>query len=289
MDSLKIAIQVINLLILQRNIFEPLQHEIARMQNDNDVGWVHLHEEYIERYTTSIEKIRNKISALHKSSLNDNFFFFDSPLKTYATVYTSRLERFLKEFIDGSEIDFILSELLILSDPVKNRILYNKISKCNYNEVVKNIEKYKLTLSKKKEFLIKKAEDLGFQITERSSALVGDAYFDAFKIDKFQIEKIDKTIEKEDPEITNENDEKSKKQLSANQAVLLLSQIGFFSHPKIENSSKTKQAWLVSKLTGLNEKNLKKHIQKLEQNPNQLGASYEKDSIKIDNILNSLE
>jgi hypothetical protein len=289
MRSLEIAHQIVNLLMLQKNIFEPQQKEIARMQRDNEDGWVILDEEYTERFETSNKKIRNKITALYESSLHDGFYFFDCPLQTYKNVYTFRLDLFLNEFIDGDEKDFILNELRILSDPANNRLMKSLKYKCNYNEVVKNIEKYKLTNRKKKQYLIKKAEDLGFQITERSNALFGDAYFDAFKIDKFQIEKIDNTIEKEDPEITNENDEKSKKQLTANQAVLLLSQIGFFSHPKIENSPKTKQAWLISKLTGLNEKNLKKHIQKLEQNPNKLGDSHEKDTNKIDNILNSLE
>lgn len=77
-------------------------------------------------------------------------------------------------------------------------------------------------------------------------------------------------------------------QLTTNQIVLLLQEIGFFTHPKIEDASKVKQAELISLITGLNEKNIKTAIQKLDKKPSELKVNYEKDIIKINQILDDL-
>lgn len=289
MSSLAIANQVINLLNHQRSKFEPIQNEIARMQKDNDDDWIILEEDYAGIYENSMMKIRNKISALQKSSLSDNFYFFDCPLQTYENVYTFRFELFLKEFIDGDEKDFILSELRLLSDPTKNRLLNNGKYTCSYNEVVKNIEKYKLTIRKKKKFLFNKAQHLGFRITERSNAFVGDAYFDALKIDKFQIEKINNTTVTEQSKKTGENIKNSKPRLTANQSVILLNRLGIFEHTHFKLMAKTEQANVLSQLTGYNKKNIKSYIENLGKKKSQLGPNYQADIDKIDDLLGSLE
>ncbi|MBT8244931.1 MAG: hypothetical protein HKP48_08280 [Winogradskyella sp.] len=81
--------------------------------------------------------------------------------------------------------------------------------------------------------------------------------------------------------------EKSK-QLTVNQIVLLLQETGFFNHPNIENASKVKQSELISLLTGLNGKNIKTAIQKLDKKPSELGENYQKDNDKIERILDNL-
>jgi len=85
-----------------------------------------------------------------------------------------------------------------------------------------------------------------------------------------------------------ETEIKKTKQLSANQIVLLLQEIGYFTHPKIEDASKVKQAELISLITGLNEKNIKINIQKLDKKPLENGSSYQKDIDKINQILDAL-
>lgn len=78
------------------------------------------------------------------------------------------------------------------------------------------------------------------------------------------------------------------KKLTNNQTVLLLQEIGFFSHPKIEEASKVKQAALIRQLTGYDAKNIKTKIELLEKNPKENGTQYAKDLTKIENILNDL-
>ncbi|WP_304144586.1 hypothetical protein [Mesoflavibacter zeaxanthinifaciens] len=78
------------------------------------------------------------------------------------------------------------------------------------------------------------------------------------------------------------------KQLSINQIVLLLQEIGFFTHPKIERASKVKQSELISLIVGLNDKNIKTAIQKLDKKPSELGVNYQKDIDKIDELLDKM-
>ncbi len=95
-------------------------------------------------------------------------------------------------------------------------------------------------------------------------------------------------IDKISPETQNEERVKSSKQLTANQIVLLLQEIGYFIHPKIEEASKVKQAELIGLIAGLNEKNIKKNIQKLDKSTSSNGANYQKDIDKINKILDDL-
>jgi hypothetical protein len=78
------------------------------------------------------------------------------------------------------------------------------------------------------------------------------------------------------------------KQLTVNQIVLLLQETGFFNHPIIENASKVKQSELISIITGLNDKNIKTAIQKLDKKPSELGENYQKDIDKIERELDNL-
>jgi hypothetical protein len=90
---------------------------------------------------------------------------------------------------------------------------------------------------------------------------------------------------KSKPMVSNE---KKSNQLSANQIVLLLQEIGFFNHPKVEDAPKVKQANLISLITGLNEKNIKTNIQKLDKKSSELTTNYQKDIDKINKILDDL-
>lgn len=86
---------------------------------------------------------------------------------------------------------------------------------------------------------------------------------------------------------TKNNDIKVK-QLSSNQIVLMLQEIGFFTHPKIEDATKVKQSKLISLIVGLNDKNIKTNIEKLDKNPSKNGVNYQKDIAKINKLLDDL-
>jgi hypothetical protein len=77
-------------------------------------------------------------------------------------------------------------------------------------------------------------------------------------------------------------------QLTANQIVILLDKLGFFTNPKIEDVSKVKQAELVSLISGLNEKNIKTNIEKLDNKPSDVTVNYQKDIDKISKLLDDL-
>jgi hypothetical protein len=77
-------------------------------------------------------------------------------------------------------------------------------------------------------------------------------------------------------------------QLTANKIVLLLQEIGFFSHPKIEDASKVKQAGLISQITGIHQKTIKTNIEKLDKKSSELTANYQKDIDKINQIIDDL-
>lgn len=101
-----------------------------------------------------------------------------------------------------------------------------------------------------------------------------------------EVEKVCKII---DNKSTSTAGKKNSEQLTANQIVLLLQEIGFFTHPKIEDAAKINQAKLISEITGLNDKNIKNHIEKLDKDHKTLGDNYNKDMVKINNIFNSME
>jgi hypothetical protein len=95
-------------------------------------------------------------------------------------------------------------------------------------------------------------------------------------------------IDKISPETQNEESVKSSKQLTTNQIVLILQEIGFFTHPNIEDASKVKQAELISSMTGIHQKTITTNIQKLEKSLSVNGANYQKDIDKISKILDGL-
>jgi hypothetical protein len=79
------------------------------------------------------------------------------------------------------------------------------------------------------------------------------------------------------------------KQLTVNQAIILLDKLGLFSSMMFENLPNTKKAILISHLIGKNDKNIKSAIEKLELKPNEIPPNYQKDIDKIERILSNLE
>lgn len=97
-----------------------------------------------------------------------------------------------------------------------------------------------------------------------------------------------KEMESEHLNIDTDNKSQSKQnQLTSNQIVILLDKLGFFTHPKIEDISRRRQAEIISLMTGLNNKNFESYISKLEDK--EISANYQNDINKIDNILDNLK
>ena len=88
---------------------------------------------------------------------------------------------------------------------------------------------------------------------------------------------------------TNIIETENANQLSVNQAIILLDKLGVFSADTFENKPNTKKAKLISQLLGKNEKNIKTAIEKLELKKSELGAGYQRDLDKVQQLLNNLE
>ena len=98
-------------------------------------------------------------------------------------------------------------------------------------------------------------------------------------------DKINKSMVNKDNDISN----KIEKQMTVNQAVILLDKLGVFTTNELENKPNTKKAKLISLLIGKNEKNIKTAIENLEKKPLDLGNNFQKDLDKVEELLNNLE
>ena len=230
-------------------------------------------------------KIKELISDLYNQSREDNYFYFDCPSEVYINHFEARKELYLVEVPEANEFEFLLSEVKYFSEPYDNRVIIGK-SGYNYNEYIDYSDRYRITLKRKIEFLSKKLEHFGYiLITNEETSLIAES---TGNYKGWGTEIILGKTENKSEDIP-EVEYKSEKQLTTNQIVLLLQETGFFSHPKIEKAQKTKQSELISKICGLNVKNLKKKIESLDKNPKELGKNHQKDIDKIDDILNNLE
>lgn len=91
------------------------------------------------------------------------------------------------------------------------------------------------------------------------------------------------------PSQNNDDVEENAKQLTVNQAIILLDKLGVFSDKTLENLPNTKKAELLGLLLGRNVKNIKTSIEKLELKPSEITPNYQKDIDKIQRILDNLE
>ncbi len=134
--------------------------------------------------------------------------------------------------------------------------------------------------------------DTLYKDEKRGSVLGNEIYHTSFIFTeffkKYYYREITTLLEEQTEESVKPVYNSKLKQLTANQIVLLLDRVGVFNSPGIEDAPKTKKADLVSQITGLHSKNLKKCIENLEKLPKEQGVNYQKDIDKIDQILASL-
>jgi len=237
------------------------------------------------------QEIKTHLDDLYYSSNKDGFFYFDCSTKVYEQHYEQRKESYLQKIIDSTEEDFIASEVKYLTTPYLNRVIkFSEIDSMYYNSYINYEDKYRIPLIKKLKYLDVRLVPYHKAIIIKENQLLQNENGNdvCYGTDAEIV-----NVKKSKTEIHNNNnsdtDLKTSKQLTTNQIVLLLQEVGFFTHPKIEKATKEKQSELISKICGLNSKNIKTHIQKLDKKPSELGDNYQKDIDKIDDILNNLE
>jgi len=220
-------------------------------------------------------EILKLFERFQKASLNDDFYSNVSPYSVYESHYHKRLQNFKEENVDAGEIDFIKKDVKLINEwhtlPLKNRLPFELP---NIEELNQKIE---FSKKKKLQFLEDKLSKLGLSLQIAFYEDQGYRYF-CFE---------DNESEPEHPSFSKKAEknkyENKENQLTANQAIILLDKIGFFSDSQIESLSKNKQSEIVSKLIGKDKKNISDYIGKLEYK--QTTNAYNKDIEKVDNLL----
>ena len=229
------------------------------------------------------------IDDIYKLSIKNNYFYFDCPLQVYENHFDDRFIEYKEINIDADLLDFIKSEIEIFNDPLKNRILkevpFNFMSATVYYSdfFSANCNNYEISFNKKINFLSEKAKQFGYKVSIEEG---GSFYNEYTGLNVYEDDVVClKSIPKEE---IQQGIQEKQNQLSANQIVLLLQEIGFFAHPKIEEASKVKQAELISLITGIHQKTIKTNIEKLDKSLSKNGVNYQKDIDKINKILDGL-
>lgn len=229
-----------------------------------------------------LNEINESIKTLFNLSISENFYFLDCPFNVYKDTYETRLKLYLNEYQIEDESLFLKEELNTLINPPHNKY-----------EVFRNYCQNKLynsSFNSKITFIREKLSNLGWVINldPELNGIPKNFEYDNNMI--FIKERFDPSlIRKIDVSAVNKVDSASKKeQLTANQIVILLDKIAFFTYPIIENASKVKQANLIKLITGIHEKTIKNNIEKLDNKSLKKDVNYQNDLDKIDQILRDL-
>jgi hypothetical protein len=230
-------------------------------------------------------QIRQQIMQLYDASIIDDFYYLDCPLEVYKNTYAKRFYKLKNKLPDADEIFFLKSELKNLVEPTYETLKENITDFRNY---CRN-DFYNTSFHSKISFIRDKLSQFGWSVIIKPEMYVIPKIPEYFSKDTSIIDYSfnSNLISKQSAKPTD-IEIKNPKQLTANQIVLLLQEIGFFIHPEIEDASKVKQAELIGLIAGLNQKNIKTNIQKLDKKPLENGLNYQKDIDKINKILDDL-
>lgn len=246
-------------------------------------------EEFEIKLIADQKKISELLKQLYYKSAEDNFYWFDCPLQVYSENLEANFKKYKKEYLDDNIEDFLKEEVSKFSNFNKHRNLNYKNEKVDYSSFIGFSNKvFEKSRGKKLKFLNEKLKENNIQIADFNSYKIRGETTLVPKYD-YKEPKAENSLPIPPKSNLVSKEQKTEKQLTSNQIVLLLDKIGFFTYPKIENTSKVKQAEVISKITGLNDKNIKTKIQNLEKLPKELGTQHQKDIDKIDAILDNLE
>lgn len=220
-------------------------------------------------------------------SERENFYFFDCPLKVYRNHYNKRKQVFMNENLDAKEKDFIHCELKNLKHPGCKRILEFPIK-----TMCKACSKHKRSEPQSTKLCKKIGNGSGLLFLNNQTVLVNYArlipplapwkYSTARKI-AFLEHKLEKLKAKKKVPVLEPAT--AQPQLTTNQSIILLNQLGVFANPIMESQSKVKQAQIIGQLINRNAKNVKTAIEKLENSLNTNGLNYKNDLNLIKDLI----
>jgi hypothetical protein len=139
-----------------------------------------INEAYESEHFSFLTKLKQEIiqllDLLYKTSINDNFYFFDCPLQVYKNNYPKRFKEFKSNNIDADDIDFLKLELELLYNPYNQRILSNVLNSVFYSQFISNDLKFEISLQKKKEFIANKLKIVGWEFEQLPDEYVPNYY-----------------------------------------------------------------------------------------------------------------
>lgn len=124
--------------------------------------------------------VNKYINELQRSSLKDNYNFFDCPFDVYMYHYPKRKAEFLENHIDVDESDFIKAELESRIDFKNERILSEGLDTVHYNRFLDYNRSLIASENKKIEFLESELQPLGWNayVIEDEDKVPSHYYFE---------------------------------------------------------------------------------------------------------------
>jgi hypothetical protein len=218
----------------------------------------------------NVREITSLLEELFRNSITDDYYFFDCPLAVYKNSFQLRYEKFIELDLDAERADFIQSEIRKLYNPEEHRVIETE----RYHIFSEGLTAFKTSIHKKLSYLKEELSKEGFYMSNGP----------AENISPYEDIPLDGEIRFD----VLEDVRNGKLQITANQIVILLDKVGFFNDKKISLKSQAKQSEVISKVTGLNVKNIATYISRLEQKPSAIGANYQKDLEYIDSMLDDI-
>jgi len=148
---------------LQDTVGEDIRERLDHGEEDYSVLFDEK-DAYEKEVKLKTEIVEEKIEELYYKSLEDNFYFFNCPLKVYKNTVDKRFTEYKEKFVDNDACDFLDDELLKIQNPKYNAVLFYNDQRIDYSRYTFHCTKiFQSSNSKKNVYLmdaLKRRNDL---------------------------------------------------------------------------------------------------------------------------------
>ena len=256
----------------------------------NTEGIKKISESYENRFLKLKQTSDVLLRYIYSKSNKENFYFFDCPFEVYINHYDPRKTKFIENNIDAEEIHFVQKEIDCLKEPTKHKTIKIKYRCINRHLLERGNKTIDFSVFKDPSYSYNSVIYFNEKsVTINYSKLISSNATWQYSYQKkleFLNSKLQEIKEEKKMIPVKKVNHQSPNQLTINQIVILLDNLGIFTNKSIfENFSKKQQAEIISLLIGKNAKNVKIAIEKLEKSPSENGKRYHSDIDKIKKIL----
>ncbi len=250
-----------------------------------------------DSYEMRFHKLKHTSEVLlryfYRKSKKENFYFFDCPFEVYHNHFEPRKIKFMENNIDAEEYHFVQQEIDHLGQPAKHKtikIKYRFINKYlldNGNNSI-DFSRFKDPEYSYNSVIYFNEKSVTINYSKLISSNTTWQYSYQKKLEFLNTRLLQIIDEKKVIPVKRESPGRSK-QLTINQTVILLDNLGIFTNNSFEKINKKEQAEIISLLIGKNAKNIKTAIEKLEKSPSENGKRYQSDIDKIETLINMIK